>query len=117
MIVPNDPSSSQKANLALLFFTWYPNILFIMENFGKEDFKLKMPKGYDCNSHSQCQLFTPTFPASNLTQPSNPALFLLTSKQQLIQLTSESDLPMMTLPHSMIQNPLLPLQKTGLAFL
>ncbi|MBW0577976.1 hypothetical protein O181_117691 [Austropuccinia psidii MF-1] len=29
----NDPSSSQKPNLALMFFTWYPNILFIMESF------------------------------------------------------------------------------------
>ncbi|MBW0492971.1 hypothetical protein O181_032686 [Austropuccinia psidii MF-1] len=27
---PNDPSSSQKPNLALMFFTWYPNILFII---------------------------------------------------------------------------------------
>ncbi|MBW0469941.1 hypothetical protein O181_009656 [Austropuccinia psidii MF-1] len=30
---PNDPSSSQKPNLALMFFTWYPNILFIIESF------------------------------------------------------------------------------------
>ncbi|MBW0518355.1 hypothetical protein O181_058070 [Austropuccinia psidii MF-1] len=29
----NDPSSSQKHNLALMFFTWYPNILFIIESF------------------------------------------------------------------------------------
>ncbi|MBW0566669.1 hypothetical protein O181_106384 [Austropuccinia psidii MF-1] len=49
--------------------------------------------------------------------PSYPALFSLTSKQKLIQLPSESDLPMMTLPHSIIQTPLLPHQKTRLAFL
>ncbi|MBW0512736.1 hypothetical protein O181_052451 [Austropuccinia psidii MF-1] len=29
----NDSSSSQKPNLALMFFTWYPSILFIMEIF------------------------------------------------------------------------------------
>ncbi|MBW0479364.1 hypothetical protein O181_019079 [Austropuccinia psidii MF-1] len=69
-----------------------------------------MPKEYDCNTHSQCQLFTPTFPASNSIPPSYPALFSLTPKQKLIQLPSGSDLPM-------IQTPLLPHQKTGLAFL
>ncbi|MBW0518598.1 hypothetical protein O181_058313 [Austropuccinia psidii MF-1] len=42
--------------------------------------------------------------------PSSPALFSLTSKQKLIQLHSGSDLPM-------IQTPLLPHQKTRLAFL
>ncbi|MBW0517017.1 hypothetical protein O181_056732 [Austropuccinia psidii MF-1] len=49
--------------------------------------------------------------------PSYPAIFSLTSKQKLMQLPSGSDLPMMTLPHSIIQTPLLPHQKTGLAFL
>ncbi|MBW0520782.1 hypothetical protein O181_060497 [Austropuccinia psidii MF-1] len=76
-----------------------------------------MPKEYDCNTHSQCQLFTPTFADSNSMPPSYPALFSLTSKQKMIQLPSGSDLPMMTLPHSIIQTPLLPHQKTGLAFL
>ncbi|MBW0493491.1 hypothetical protein O181_033206 [Austropuccinia psidii MF-1] len=69
-----------------------------------------MPKEYDCNTHSQCQIFTPTFPPSNLMPPSYPALFPLPSKQKLIQLPSGSDL-------SMIQNPLLPHQGTGQAFL
>ncbi|MBW0490328.1 hypothetical protein O181_030043 [Austropuccinia psidii MF-1] len=69
-----------------------------------------MPKECDCNTHSQCQLLTPTFPASNLTPPSYPALFSFTSKQRLIKLPSGSDLPM-------IQTPLLPHQKTRLAFL
>ncbi|MBW0528130.1 hypothetical protein O181_067845 [Austropuccinia psidii MF-1] len=55
--------------------------------------------------------------ASNSMPPSYPALFSLTSKQKLIQLPSGSDLPMMTPPHSIIQTPLLPHQKTGLAFL
>ncbi|MBW0482951.1 hypothetical protein O181_022666 [Austropuccinia psidii MF-1] len=113
----NDPSSSQKPNLALMFFTWYPNILFIMESFRTQDFKLKMPKEYDLNTHSQCKLFTPTFPASNSTPASYPAVSSLISKQKLIQLPSGSDLPMMTPPHSIIQTPLLPHQKTGLAFL
>ncbi|MBW0480131.1 hypothetical protein O181_019846 [Austropuccinia psidii MF-1] len=113
----NDPSSSQKPNLALMFFTWYPKTLFIIESFLKQDFKRKIPKEYDCNTHSQGQLFTFTFPTSNLTPPSYPALFSLTSRQKLIQLSSGSDLPMMTPPHSMIQTPLLPHQKTGLAFL
>ncbi|MBW0547687.1 hypothetical protein O181_087402 [Austropuccinia psidii MF-1] len=110
MTDPNDPSSSQKPNLALMLFTWYLNILFIIESFRKQDFKLKIPKGYDCNSHSQFQLFTPTFHTSNLMPPSYPALFSLTSKEKLIQLPSRSDLPM-------IQTSLLPHQKTGLAFL
>ncbi|MBW0507897.1 hypothetical protein O181_047612 [Austropuccinia psidii MF-1] len=30
---PNDPCSSQKPNLVLMFFTWYLNILFINESF------------------------------------------------------------------------------------
>ncbi|MBW0532866.1 hypothetical protein O181_072581 [Austropuccinia psidii MF-1] len=117
MTDPNDPSSSQKPNLAFMFFTGYPNILFIIESFQTQEFKLKMPKEYDCNTHSQSQLFTPTFPASNLTPASYPLVLSLTSKQKLIQLPSGSDLPMMTLPHSMIQTPLLRHQKTGLAFL
>ncbi|MBW0499361.1 hypothetical protein O181_039076 [Austropuccinia psidii MF-1] len=117
MTDPNDPCSSQKPNLVLMFFTWYPNILFIIESFQKQDFKPKIPKEYDCNTHSQCQLFTPTFPASNSMAPSYPALFSLTSKQKLIQLASGSDLPMMTLPHSIIQTALLLHQKTILAFL
>ncbi|MBW0515690.1 hypothetical protein O181_055405 [Austropuccinia psidii MF-1] len=113
----NDPSSSQKSNLALMIFTWYPNILFIIEGFQTQDFKLKMPKEYDCNTHSQFQLFTTTFPPSSLMPASYPAVLSLNSKQKLIQLPSGSDLPMMTPPHSMIQTPLLPHQKTGLAFL
>ncbi|MBW0504115.1 hypothetical protein O181_043830 [Austropuccinia psidii MF-1] len=43
--------------------------------------------------------------------------YSLTSKQKLIQLPSDSDLPMMTPPHSIIQTPLLPHQKTRPAFL
>ncbi|MBW0548113.1 hypothetical protein O181_087828 [Austropuccinia psidii MF-1] len=113
----HDPSSSQKPNLASMFFTWYPKILFIIECFCKQDFNLKIPKEYDCNTHSQCQLFTPTFPTSKLTTPSYPNIFSLTSNKQLIQLPSGSDLPVITPPHSMIQNHLLPHQKTGLAFL
>ncbi|MBW0502101.1 hypothetical protein O181_041816 [Austropuccinia psidii MF-1] len=111
MTDPNDPSSSQKPNLALMFFTWYLNILFIIESFRTQDFKLKVPKEYDCNTHSQCQLFTPTLPTSY------PAVLSLTSKKKLIQLPSGSDLHMITPPHSMIQTPLLPHQKKGLAFL
>ncbi|MBW0508867.1 hypothetical protein O181_048582 [Austropuccinia psidii MF-1] len=76
-----------------------------------------MPKEYDCNTHSQCQIFTPTFLTSNSMPPSYPALFASTSKQKLLQLPSGSDLPMMTLPHFIIQTPLLPHQRTGLAFL
>ncbi|MBW0505265.1 hypothetical protein O181_044980 [Austropuccinia psidii MF-1] len=104
----NDPTSSQKPNLVLMFFTWYPNILFIIEIFGTQDFMLKMPKEYDCNTQSQFQVFTPTFPASNLMPASYTAVLSLTSKQKLIQLPSRSDLPMMTPPHSIIQTPLLP---------
>ncbi|MBW0534711.1 hypothetical protein O181_074426 [Austropuccinia psidii MF-1] len=114
---PNDPSSYQKPNLALMFFTWYPNIPFIIESFRTQNFKLKMPKEYDCNTHSKCQIVNPTFPASNSTPASHHALFSLNSKQKLIQLPSGSDLPMITPPHSMIQTPLLPHQKTGLSFL
>ncbi|MBW0471311.1 hypothetical protein O181_011026 [Austropuccinia psidii MF-1] len=51
MTDPNDSSPSQKLNLPLMFFTWYPNILFIIESFKKQDFKLKIPKEYDCNTH------------------------------------------------------------------
>ncbi|MBW0490144.1 hypothetical protein O181_029859 [Austropuccinia psidii MF-1] len=112
-----DPCSSQKPNLALMFFTWYSNILFIIESFQKQEFKLEMPKEYDCNSHSQCQLCTPTFLTSKSIPPSYPALFSLNSKQKLIQLPSGSDLPMMTPANSIIQTPLLPHQKTGLAIL
>ncbi|MBW0522981.1 hypothetical protein O181_062696 [Austropuccinia psidii MF-1] len=76
-----------------------------------------MPREYDGNSHTQHQLFAPTSPTLNLTPPSYPALFSLISKQKPIQLPSGSDLPMMTLPNFMIQNPLLHHQKTGIAFL
>ncbi|MBW0511051.1 hypothetical protein O181_050766 [Austropuccinia psidii MF-1] len=76
-----------------------------------------MPKEYDCKTHSQCQLFTPTFLASNSTPSSYPALFSLNFKQKQIQLPSGSDLPMMTPPHSIIQPPLLPHQRSRLAFL
>ncbi|MBW0524255.1 hypothetical protein O181_063970 [Austropuccinia psidii MF-1] len=105
----HDPSSSQKPNLALIFFKWYPNILFIIESFRKQDFNPQMPNEYDCHSHSQCQLLTPTTPTSISTTPLYPAVFSFSSKQKLIQLPSESDLPIMT--------PLLPHQRTGLAFL
>ncbi|MBW0492848.1 hypothetical protein O181_032563 [Austropuccinia psidii MF-1] len=47
---PNDPCSAQKHNLALMFFTLYPNCLFIIESFRKEDFNLEMTKEYDCNN-------------------------------------------------------------------
>ncbi|MBW0487296.1 hypothetical protein O181_027011 [Austropuccinia psidii MF-1] len=100
-----DPSSSQKPNLVLMFFTWYPNILFIIESFRKQDFNLQMPNKCDCHSHSQCQLFTPTNPTSISTTPLYPAVFSLSSKQKMIQLPSGSDLPMMTLPHSIIKTP------------
>ncbi|MBW0528345.1 hypothetical protein O181_068060 [Austropuccinia psidii MF-1] len=117
MTYANGPSSSQKPNLALMFFTCYPNILFIIESFQKQDFNLEMPKEYDCNTHSQCQVFTSTFPTSSLTPASYAAVLSFTSKQKLIQLPSGSDLPMMTPPHSIIQTPLLPHQKNRLAFL
>ncbi|MBW0533950.1 hypothetical protein O181_073665 [Austropuccinia psidii MF-1] len=89
----NDPTRSQRPNLVLMFFTWYPNILFIIQSFQSQYFKLKMPKDYDCNTHSQFQVFTPTFPASKLMPASYPAVLSLTSKQKLIQLPSGSDLP------------------------
>ncbi|MBW0493511.1 hypothetical protein O181_033226 [Austropuccinia psidii MF-1] len=108
---PDEPSSSQKPNLEFMYFTWYPNILFIIGGLRKQDFKLQMPKEYDCHSHSQCELLTST------TLPFYPALFSLSSKQKLIQLPSGSDLPMMTPCQSMINTPLLLHQKTGLAFL
>ncbi|MBW0505967.1 hypothetical protein O181_045682 [Austropuccinia psidii MF-1] len=76
-----------------------------------------MPKEYDCNTHSQCQLFTPTFAALYSMPPSYPALFSLTFQQKLIPLPSGSHLPLMTLHHSIIQTALLPHEKTGLAFL
>ncbi|MBW0489705.1 hypothetical protein O181_029420 [Austropuccinia psidii MF-1] len=109
MTAQNDLSSSQKPNLALMFFRWYPNILFIFEIFRKQGFKLQILNKYACNSHSQCQLFTPTTPTSILTTPLYPDVFSLSSKQKLIQLPSGSDLLMIT--------PLLPYQKTILAFL
>ncbi|MBW0524778.1 hypothetical protein O181_064493 [Austropuccinia psidii MF-1] len=111
MTDPDEPSSSHKTNLALMFFTWYPNILFKIESYRKQEFKLQMPKEYDGHSHSQCQLFTPTAPNSIWTTPSHPAVFSLSSKQKLLQLPSGSDLPMMTPPHSIIKTPLLPHQK------
>ncbi|MBW0526947.1 hypothetical protein O181_066662 [Austropuccinia psidii MF-1] len=61
--------------------------------------------------------FNSQFPASNFTPPSYPTFFSLNSKQKLIKLPGGSDLPMMTLPHSMSKTPLLPHQKTKLAFL
>ncbi|MBW0508427.1 hypothetical protein O181_048142 [Austropuccinia psidii MF-1] len=80
----NDPSSSQKPNLALMFFIWYLNILFIIESFQKQDFKLKIPKEYDSETDTITQWIRP----------------------------SHDDLP-----HSMIQTPLLPHQKTRIVFL
>ncbi|MBW0510823.1 hypothetical protein O181_050538 [Austropuccinia psidii MF-1] len=113
----HDPSSSQKPNLALIFFTRYPKILFIIESCRKQDFNLQMPNKYDCHSNSQHQLLTHTTPTLILTTPLYPSVFSLSSKQKLIQLPSGSDLPMMTAPHSIIKTPLLPHQKTRLAFL
>ncbi|MBW0496899.1 hypothetical protein O181_036614 [Austropuccinia psidii MF-1] len=85
----NDPSSSQKHNLLLMFFTWYPKILFIIESFRKQDFNLQMPNEYDFHSHSQCKLFTSATPTSISTTPLYPAVFSLSSKKKLIQLPSE----------------------------
>ncbi|MBW0508543.1 hypothetical protein O181_048258 [Austropuccinia psidii MF-1] len=113
----HDPSSSQKPNLALIFFTWYWNILLIIESFRKQDFNLQMPNKYDCHSHCQCQLFNPTTPTSILTTPSYPVVFSLSSQQKLIQLPSGSDLPMMTHPHSIIKTPSSLIKKIRLAFL
>ncbi|MBW0486041.1 hypothetical protein O181_025756 [Austropuccinia psidii MF-1] len=84
----HDPSSSQKPNLVLMFFACYPNIVFIIESFRKEDFNFQIPKEYDCHSHSQRQLFTPTTSTSILTTPLYPAVFSLSFKQKLIQLPS-----------------------------
>ncbi|MBW0500951.1 hypothetical protein O181_040666 [Austropuccinia psidii MF-1] len=64
MTDPDEPSSSQKPNLALMLFTWYPKILFIFESFTKQDFKLQIPKEYDCHSHNQFQLFIAATPTS-----------------------------------------------------
>ncbi|MBW0504447.1 hypothetical protein O181_044162 [Austropuccinia psidii MF-1] len=105
MTDPNDPSSSQKPNLALMFFTWYPNILFINESFQTQGFRLKRPKEYDCNMHGQFQLFTPTFPTSNLTPASYHALLSLTSKQKIDTITQWIRPPHDDPPHSMIQTP------------
>ncbi|MBW0472851.1 hypothetical protein O181_012566 [Austropuccinia psidii MF-1] len=105
MTDPDEPSSSQKPNLALMLFTWYLKILFIIESFRKQEYKLQMPKENDCNSDSQCQLFTPTTPTSISTPPLYPAVFSLSSKQKLIQLPSGSDLPMVTPPQSVIKSP------------
>ncbi|MBW0469978.1 hypothetical protein O181_009693 [Austropuccinia psidii MF-1] len=113
----DEPSSSQKPNLAFMFFTWYPKILLIIQIFSQQDFKLQIPKESESHSHSQCQLFTPTTATSILTTPLYPAVFSLSSKQKVVQLPSGSDLPMMTPPHSIIKTPFLPHQKTGLAFL
>ncbi|MBW0553636.1 hypothetical protein O181_093351 [Austropuccinia psidii MF-1] len=101
----HDPSSSQKPNLVLMLFTFYPKILFIIESFGKQDFKIQIPREYDGNSHSQCQLFTPTSPTSNSTPLLYPTVFSLSSKQKLIQLPSGSDLPMINMPSSLIKEP------------
>ncbi|MBW0573553.1 hypothetical protein O181_113268 [Austropuccinia psidii MF-1] len=48
---------------------------------------------------------------------SYPAVSSLTSNKKLIKLPSGSNLPMMSPPHSIIQTPLLPHQKSGLGFL
>ncbi|MBW0482553.1 hypothetical protein O181_022268 [Austropuccinia psidii MF-1] len=91
-----DPSSCQNPNLALMTLTWYPNILLMIESFRKQYYKPKILREYYGNSHSQCQDFTPTSPASKLTAP----------------LPSHDD---PTPFHD--SNPLLPHQKTRLAFL
>ncbi|MBW0466826.1 hypothetical protein O181_006541 [Austropuccinia psidii MF-1] len=113
----HDPSSSQQPNLVLMLFELYSKILFIIGGFIKQYFKVKVPKEYDCNSHSQCKCFTPISPASNSTLPLNPVVFSMSPKKKLIQLPSGSDLPMMFLPHCIIENTLLPHEKTGIAFL
>ncbi|MBW0504916.1 hypothetical protein O181_044631 [Austropuccinia psidii MF-1] len=105
MTDPEDPCSSQKPNLALMFFGWYPKMLFIIESFQKQDFNIEMPKEYDYNTHSQCQIFTLTFLSSNSMPPSYPALFSLSSKQKLKQLPSGSGLPMMTVPIPLFKLP------------
>ncbi|MBW0484601.1 hypothetical protein O181_024316 [Austropuccinia psidii MF-1] len=74
-------------------------------------------KEYDYHSHIQCQLFTPTTSTSILTTPLYPDVFSLSFNQKMIQLPSGSEIPMMNLPHSMIQTPLLPHHKTRLALL
>ncbi|MBW0530216.1 hypothetical protein O181_069931 [Austropuccinia psidii MF-1] len=84
---PGEPSLSQKPNLALIFFTWYPNILFIIKNFRKQDFKLQMPKEYDFHSHSQCQPFTPTAPTSISTPPLYQTVFSLSSQKKTDTIT------------------------------
>ncbi|MBW0461526.1 hypothetical protein O181_001241 [Austropuccinia psidii MF-1] len=113
----NDPSSSQQPNLPLMLLTWYPNSLFIIESFREQEFKIKLPTKYDGNSHSQFQPFNPTSSDSNSTPPLYLAVFSLSSKQKIMKLHSRSELPMMTLPHSMIKTHLLPHQKTIQAFL
>ncbi|MBW0551422.1 hypothetical protein O181_091137 [Austropuccinia psidii MF-1] len=81
MTDPDEPSSSQKPNLALMFFTWYLNILFIIESFEKKNFKLQIPKEYECHSHSQCESFTPTTPTSISTPPFYQPVFSLSSRK------------------------------------
>ncbi|MBW0556717.1 hypothetical protein O181_096432 [Austropuccinia psidii MF-1] len=99
----NDPSPSQKPNIAFIFFTWYPKIPFIIESVRKQDFKLQVPQEYDGNSHSQCKLFNSTYPASSLTPYSYPVVFSLSSKQKPIQLPSGSELSMIKTPSSLIK--------------
>ncbi|MBW0592255.1 hypothetical protein O181_131970 [Austropuccinia psidii MF-1] len=99
----SDLSSRLQPKLALMLFTWYPIILFIIESFQNQDFNLKIPREYDGNSHTQCQLLTHTSPVSNPTPPSYLYLFSLTSKQNLIQSPIGSDLPTMASPNYMIQ--------------
>ncbi|MBW0464122.1 hypothetical protein O181_003837 [Austropuccinia psidii MF-1] len=101
----SNPSSYQKPNLVLMFSTWYPGILFIIEIFRKQDLKLEIPKEYCGNSHSKYQCFTPTSPTSSLTPPLLPAVFSLSFKKKLIQLPSGSDLPMIITPSSLIKKP------------
>ncbi|MBW0493765.1 hypothetical protein O181_033480 [Austropuccinia psidii MF-1] len=94
----NDPSSSQKPNLTLMFFACYPNILFIIESFSKQNFKIKIPKEHDGNSPSQFELFTPTSPNSKSTTPLYLVVIFLSFKKKIVQLPSGSDLPMIPLP-------------------
>ncbi|MBW0472207.1 hypothetical protein O181_011922 [Austropuccinia psidii MF-1] len=76
-----------------------------------------MRKEYDCNSHGQCKISTPTTLTPNLTPPTYPTVFPLSSKQELLQSPSASDIPIMTPPYSMINTPILPHQKSRIAFL
>ncbi|MBW0480839.1 hypothetical protein O181_020554 [Austropuccinia psidii MF-1] len=89
-----------------MFFTWYPNIIFIIESFRTKDFKLEIPREYYGCSHRKCQSFTAISPASNFI--SSCIVFVIQEKTDKIThwIRPFHD-----------QSPLLPHQKTGLALL